>query len=150
MMQVGVQSTSLQVWDQARDLINNGKLGKVLGFQTEYFRNSGVGQWRYYKLEKEMSPQTVDWKRWLGVKEGWLRTWTSIGRLCSMGRCYWPFGSGMFTDLFVHRTTSMLKATGLRFPARVVGAGGIYSNSTRATCRTWRPSWPTTTKAAKA
>jgi predicted dehydrogenase len=32
----------------------------------------------------------------------------------------------MFTDLFVHRTTSMLKATGLRFPARVVGAGGLY------------------------
>ena len=32
----------------------------------------------------------------------------------------------MFTDLFVHRTTSMLKATGLRFPGRVVGAGGIY------------------------
>ena len=32
----------------------------------------------------------------------------------------------MFTDLFVHRTTAMLKATGLRFPGRVVGAGGIY------------------------
>jgi hypothetical protein len=32
----------------------------------------------------------------------------------------------MYTDLFVHRTTSMLKATGLRFPARVVGAGGIF------------------------
>ena len=32
----------------------------------------------------------------------------------------------MYTDLFVHRTTSMLKATGLRFPGRVVGAGGIY------------------------
>src|SRR6185503_10860488 len=29
-------------------------------------------------------------------------------------------------DLFVHRTTAMLKATGLRFPGRVVGAGGIY------------------------
>ncbi|HMP08117.1 MAG TPA: gfo/Idh/MocA family oxidoreductase, partial [Lacipirellulaceae bacterium] len=35
-------------------------------------------------------------------------------------------GSGMFTDLFVHRTTSMLAATGLRFPGRVVGAGGIF------------------------
>jgi hypothetical protein len=32
----------------------------------------------------------------------------------------------MYTDLFVHRTTAMLKATGLRFPARVVGAGGIF------------------------
>jgi hypothetical protein len=32
----------------------------------------------------------------------------------------------MYTDLFVHRTTSMLKATGLRLPGRVVGAGGIF------------------------
>jgi len=32
----------------------------------------------------------------------------------------------MYTDLFVHRTTAMLKATGLRFPGRVVGGGGIF------------------------
>ena len=32
-MQVGVQSTSLPVWDQARKLIDGGKLGKVLGFR---------------------------------------------------------------------------------------------------------------------
>jgi predicted dehydrogenase len=125
-MQVGVQSTSLKVWDQARELIENGKLGKVLGFQTEYFRNSSVGQWRYYKLDKDMSPQTVDWKRWLGVDEGLAPQMDFDRAVYAQWRCYWPFGSGMFTDLFVHRTTSMLKATGLRFPARVVGAGGVY------------------------
>src|SRR5690606_30563803 len=38
----------------------------------------------------------------------------------------WPYGSGMYTDLFVHRVTWMLKATGLRYPGRVVGAGGLY------------------------
>src|SRR6516162_6668011 len=32
----------------------------------------------------------------------------------------------MFTDLFVHRTTRMISAMGVRYPARVVGAGGIY------------------------
>ncbi|HEX4132143.1 MAG TPA: Gfo/Idh/MocA family oxidoreductase [Pirellulales bacterium] len=125
-MQVGVQSTSLKVWDQARELIDSGKLGKVLGFQTEYFRNSNVGQWRYYKLTKDMSPKTIDWKRWLGVEEGLAPMMDFDRAVYAQWRCYWPFGSGMFTDLFVHRTTSMLKATGLRFPARVVGAGGIY------------------------
>jgi predicted dehydrogenase len=125
-MQVGVQSTSLKVWDQARQLIDEGKLGKVLGFQTEYFRNSNVGQWRYYKLDKEMSPKTVDWKRWLGVEEGLAPMMDFDRAVYAQWRCYWPFGSGMFTDLFVHRTTSMLKATGLRFPGRVVGGGGIY------------------------
>ena len=125
-MQVGVQSTSLKVWDQARELIDSGKLGKVMGFQTEYFRNSSMGQWRYYKLDKEMTPQTIDWKRWLGVSAG-LATEMDFDRaVYAQWRCYWPFGSGMLTDLFVHRTTAMLKATGLRYPARVVGAGGIY------------------------
>jgi hypothetical protein len=98
----------------------------LLGFQTEYFRNSSVGQWRYYKLEQEMNPQTIDWQRWLGVKEGLAENQDFDRAVYAQWRCYWPFGSGMFTDLFVHRTTSMLKATGLRFPARVVGAGGIY------------------------
>jgi len=125
-MQVGVQSTSLKVWDQARALIDDGKLGKVLGFQTEYFRNSSMGQWRYYKLEKEMTPQTIDWKRWLGVSAGLAPEMDFDRAVYAQWRCYWPFGSGMLTDLFVHRTTAMLKATGLRYPARVVGAGGIY------------------------
>lgn len=125
-VQVGVQSTSLTVWDQARDLIDQGKLGKVLGFQTEYFRNSAVGQWRYYPLTKEMSPATIDWKRWLGTDAGLAPDMPFDRAVYAQWRCYWPFGSGMFTDLFVHRTTAMLKATGLRYPGRVVGAGGIY------------------------
>src|SRR5439155_1965879 len=41
-------------------------------------------------------------------------------------RCYWDFGGGLYTALFVHRTTRMIKALGVRYPARVVGGGGIY------------------------
>ncbi|MFG0287737.1 MAG: Gfo/Idh/MocA family protein [Rhodopirellula sp. JB044] len=125
-MQVGVQSTSLPVWDEVRELLQEGKLGKVLGFQTEYFRNSDVGQWRYYKLEKGMTPDTIDWKRWLGSDEGLSPEQPFDREVYRQWRRFWPFGSGMFTDLFVHRTTSMLKATGLRLPGRVTGAGGIF------------------------
>ncbi|MEM6689626.1 MAG: Gfo/Idh/MocA family oxidoreductase [Planctomycetota bacterium] len=125
-MQVGVQSTSLPVWNQVNQLLREGKLGKVLGFQTEYFRNSDVGQWRYYKLEPDMSPKTIDWKRWLGANEGLTEEMPFDREVYKQWRRFWPFGSGMFTDLFVHRTTSMLKATGLRIPSRVVGAGGIF------------------------
>ena len=32
----------------------------------------------------------------------------------------------MFTDLFVHQTTHLIAAMGVRYPGRVVGAGGIY------------------------
>ena len=125
-MQVGVQSTSLPVWKDVNDMVNEGKLGKVLMYQTEFFRNSSMGQWRYYPLDHTMNPDNINWKLWLGCDEG-LTEYEDFDReKFAQWRRFWPFGSGMFTDLFVHRTTSMLKATGLRFPGRVVGAGGIY------------------------
>ena len=37
-----------------------------------------------------------------------------------------PFGGGMYTDLFVHQTTHMISAMGVKYPARVVGGGGLY------------------------
>jgi predicted dehydrogenase len=125
-MQVGVQSTSLPVWLKANELITSGKIGKLIQFQTEFYRNSEVGQWRYYELVPQMSPKTVNWRKWLGVDEGLAPEMPFDRAVYAQWRCYWPFGSGMYTDLFVHRTTSMLKATGLRFPGRVVGAGGIF------------------------
>ena len=124
--QVGVQSTSLPVWDAARKLINEGMLGKVLMYQTEYFRNSDIGQWRYYKLSKDMTPKSIDWKRFLGVEEGLSEDIPFDRAVFAQWRRFWQFGSGMFTDLFVHRTTAMMKATGLRYPARVTGSGGLY------------------------
>ena len=52
-MQVGVQSTSLPVWNQINALLKAGELGKVLMYQTEFFRNSSMGQWRYYQLGRK-------------------------------------------------------------------------------------------------
>lgn len=125
-MQVGVQSTSLPVWDAINEQICAGDLGKVLQYQTEFFRNSDMGQWRYYRLSEDMTPKTIDWRMFLGTEEGLAPSQPFDRARFAQWRCYWDFGSGMFTDLFVHRTTSMLKATGLRFPGRVVGAGGIF------------------------
>ncbi len=125
-MQVGVQSTSLPVWAKANELMCAGKLGKVLMYQTEYYRNSKMGQWRYYKLSRKMTPKTINWQQWLGTEEGLAVDRPFDRAVFAQWRRFWAFGSGMYTDLFVHRTTSMLKATGLRFPRRVVGAGGIY------------------------
>lgn len=125
-MQVGVQSTQLPVWGDANKRIRDGQLGKLLMYQTEYFRNSSMGQWRYYPLAEDMTPKNIDWKTFLGVEEGLAPEVPFDRARFAQWRCYWDYGSGMFTDLFVHRTTSMLLATGLRFPARVVGAGGLY------------------------
>lgn len=125
-VQVGVQSTSMPIWNEVRALVNEGKLGKIVQFQAESFRNSLGGMSRHNVITKEMTPKTVDWKRWLGVEEGLAPDLPFDRATFGQWRCYWPFGYGMFSDLFVHRVTAMLKATGLTYPGRVVGGGGIF------------------------
>lgn len=125
-MQVGVQSTSDPMWAHAHEQICQGRIGKVVQAQTHYYRNSSVGQWRYYTLTKDMTPQNIDWDMWLGTKFGLAEKVPFDRARYFQWRCYWDYGGGMFTDLFVHRTTRFMKAMGVREPARVVGAGGIY------------------------
>ncbi len=133
-MTVGVQSMADPTWGEANEYIRSGKIGHVLQGQTSYYRNSIVGQWRYYPLKKGMTPKTIDWDMWLGHK------FECVGHklgptpkevpfdraIWAQWRCYWPFGGGMFTDLFVHQTTHLISAMGVRFPGRVVGGGGLY------------------------
>jgi predicted dehydrogenase len=133
-MMVGVQSMADPTWRLAHDYIKAGNIGKVLMGQTSYFRNSDVGQWRYYSLTKNMNPSTIDWDMFLGYKfdVGGERLGPTPKEvpfdraIYGQWRCYWPFGGGMFTDLFVHQTTHLISAMGVRYPRRVVGAGGIY------------------------
>ena len=85
-----------------------------------------VGQWRYYPLTKDMTPED---DRLGHVPRPRVRRATarssgrrrrrcrSTGPSAAQWRCYWPFGGGMFTDLFVHQTTHLIAAMGVRFPA---------------------------------
>src|SRR5262245_66641018 len=114
-MTVGVQSMADPTWHEAYEYIRAGRLGKVLQGQTSYYRNYIGGQWRYYPLTKQMSPQTIDWETWLGYKFDCAGE--RIGpspkempfdrAVWAQWRCYWPFGGGLFTDLFVHPTTHL-------------------------------------------
>jgi predicted dehydrogenase len=134
-MTVGVQSMADPTWMKAHEQIVKGKIGHVAQAQTSYYRNSLVGQWRYYRLWKEMNPKTIDWDMFLGHKFEVVKG-VPLGptpkempfdrAIFGQWRCYWPFGGGMFTDLFVHQTTHLISAMGVRYPARVVGAGGLY------------------------
>jgi predicted dehydrogenase len=123
---VGVQSTADPRWKMAHEAIASGKIGKVMQGQTSYYRNSNMGQWRYYPLTEDMNPKTVDWKMFLGTDFGLAPEQPFNRARYAQWRCYWDFGGGMYTDLFVHQLTHLIQAMGVRFPRRVVGAGGLY------------------------
>jgi hypothetical protein len=113
-------------------MIRRGDIGHVCQAQTSYYRNSLVGQWRYYPLTRDMNPTTIDWDMFLGHQFSVMPGTPLAPRMpfdraiFAQWRCYWDFGGGMFTDLFVHQTTHTIAAMGVRYPKRVVGAGGIY------------------------
>jgi predicted dehydrogenase len=125
-VQIGVQRASDPRWQAAYRFLCEGRIGKVVQIQTEYYRNSRVGQWRYYRLTPEMTPRNINWPKFLGVEEGLAPALPFDRAYFAQWRCYWPFSHGIFSDLFVHRITWMLLATGLRFPRRVVAGGGIF------------------------
>jgi predicted dehydrogenase len=125
-MQVGCQRTSDGRWRAAHDYVTAGKIGKVVQAQSEYFRNSAGGQYRAAGLSRDMTPKNVNWPMFLGTEFGLAPPMEFDRALFAQWRCYWPFGSGMFADLFVPRLTELSLALGVRYPRKVIASGGIY------------------------
>lgn len=126
-IQVGSQGVSDPKNVLARKVVESGEIGELLWATATASRNSLIGEWNYYRIEKEATPETVDWNRWLGTApkrpfspERYFR-W----------RKYWDYSGGIATDLFYHSLGPVLFAMGPQFPVAVTGSGGIYVQKDR-------------------
>jgi len=133
-VQVGVQSASFELNDRVRELIQKNGIGKLVMVNSSYCRNNTAGQWRDYgewENIKDPKAASLDWDMWLGHR------FQVAGQQLApphewdpkryfQFRCYWDYSGGVATDLFFHRMTQLIKATGLGYPERVVAAGGIW------------------------
>ncbi len=115
-VQAGSQFCSGPLWHKAREVIADGLLGPVVLAQASYMRNSGpAGEWNY-RIDPDLTPDSVDWKEWLGpvpdrpFNEDHYFRW----------RKYYPYCSGILGDLLSHKIGPMLVALGDQgFPRRV-------------------------------
>jgi len=131
---VGAQSMADPVWMRAFDFIRTGGIGHVAHAQTGAFRNDIRGQWRYYRLAREMNPRTIDWDLFLGHRFefagepiGPVPSEMKFDRAAfAQWRCLARLSGGPLTDLLANPITHMLAAMGVRFPARVAAGGGLY------------------------
>lgn len=124
-VQIGVQSTSDDIYRGAAKAIRRGVLGKVVQVQTEYVRRYGEqGPWRqpHAVTKHQEKPTDLDWKAWLGDTES--RPWNPHHYF--EWRNYAAYSGGVATDLFIHRISRMIIACDLEYPRRVVGMGGIW------------------------
>ncbi|HEX3152586.1 MAG TPA: Gfo/Idh/MocA family oxidoreductase [Gemmataceae bacterium] len=129
---VGAQGLTDPSWRTANDLVKANRLGPVVQAQTGVHRNDVRGMWRYYRLTQKMSPKTIDWDLFLGHQfevngEPLGPKDLPFDRAAfAQWRCNSVFSGGVFTDLLAHKATQLLAATGLRYPRRVAGLGGLY------------------------
>ncbi|MFN7948146.1 MAG: Gfo/Idh/MocA family oxidoreductase [Blastocatellia bacterium] len=107
-VQVGSHGCSDPKWHKARDIVKECRLGQLLWAQGSYCRNNPKGEWNY-KIEKEASEQTIDWKSWLGAAP---KRPFSAERYYRW-RKYWDYGTGIIGDLWPHRLHPLMLAMAL-------------------------------------
>jgi predicted dehydrogenase len=120
-LQVGSQYASDPRYHLAREVIQKGWIGDVLGAQASWGGDFQHGLWEY-NIEPEATEKTVDWKAWLGPAPD--RPFSAERYF--RWRKYWDYSGGIGTDLFYHELTPLIYAMGPQFPARVSANGGIF------------------------
>jgi len=120
-VQVGSQGMSSMTQNRARQLIREGKLGKVTMVRAAYNRNTASGAW-IYPIPPDANPQTVNWDMFLGSAP---KRSFDLARFFRW-RCYQEYSGGIATDLFVHLCTTIHYLMDAQIPSRVLAMGELY------------------------
>jgi predicted dehydrogenase len=119
-LQVGTQYMMWERYREAKRLIAEGALGKVVSSQTSYCRNSRDGEW-LYAIDPDVQPgATLDWDAWCGP----LGSRPFDTEVFHRWRRYREFSTGIVGDLLVHMLTPLMDALGAGWPVRVTASGG--------------------------
>jgi predicted dehydrogenase len=124
--QMGHQIPQNAVFQQAREIINRGLLGKISQIETTTNRNFRHGAWiRHLDDDGQPKPgdaQSIDWSQWLGKAP---KVPFSIRRFYSWAR-YFDYDTGLFGQLFSHEFDAVNQLLGLGIPSKVTSSGGQY------------------------
>ena len=121
MFNVGTQKIMLPKYQEAKRVIEEGRIGTPTFSQTSYCRNSPDGEWNYYDLDDNWAPGTnLDWERWLGH----LGPMEWDPKVYIRWRRYRDFSTGILGDLLVHEITPLMMALeSVGWPVRVQAMG---------------------------
>jgi predicted dehydrogenase len=120
-LQVGSQGISSATQQKAKQIVRRGDLGQVTLIRASYNRNTASGAW-LYPIPPDASPETVDWKKFLGPAP---ERPFDLERFFRW-RCYRDYSGGIATDLFVHLVTTIHYIMDAKMPARVMASGELY------------------------
>ncbi len=127
-VQVGAEGVSNDALWQAKRLLGQGLLGKVVWATGGVYRNDPSGDWNW-PIDRDFKPKDLDWDAFLGPApkrpldpERYFRY-----------RKYWDYSGGLAHDLIAHVLSGLQLVIGPEFPRRVSAAGGVYVHHDRET-----------------
>jgi len=121
-VQVGTQFVADDAYAQARKLLKEGIIGKVVHVQCGYFRRGDWGERMPIPDPNAQPGPDLDWEQFLGDAP---KVPFSVSRFFQW-RLYWDYAGGPSTDLLVHAFTPVFRLLDLDFPERVLGGGGTF------------------------
>lgn len=117
--QLGTHYCSEGHWHRAGELVRAGKIGPLVLGETSFCRNKPTGEWNY-GIDPAATPETVNWKQWLGPVSDRPFDADSYFRW----RKYYPYCCGILGDLLSHKLHPLMIATATTdFPHRVACLG---------------------------
>ena len=122
-VQIGTQRRSTPHLVEARDIVREGKLGKIGLVETYcYYHMRASGN------PPDMTPpENLDWEMWTGPAP--MRPYNPIAHPRGW-RAFMEYGNGIVGDMCVHMLDMVRWMTGLGWPNRVSSTGGIYVDKT--------------------
>ncbi len=134
--QVGPNFTAEDQFWKARDIIREGRIGKVTWAQGAYNRNprsdgafGSLGTTNESAGPHMAGDDYVDWDTWLGWKQGLAPRIPWNPDHFFRFRRYFRYNGGVATDLIYHRLAPLLIALAGEngeYPKRVTANGGLY------------------------
>lgn len=135
-IQVGTQRRSVDIYYQARDIVQSGGIGRITGVRAWWHRNSrdDQPQWRY-GIPEGASEKDINWEEFLGDAP---KVPFDLRRYFQW-RCYWDYSNGPAGDLMVHQIDAVNLVMGGQMPKSALGLGDIYRfhEYERTTPDTW-------------
>ncbi len=119
-LQIGSQRVSSVLYAKAKELLEQGAIGKLNMVTAHWDRNSSIGAWNY-TVPPDATTETCDWERFLGTAP----QIPFNAEQFFQWRKWKAYGSGVAGDLFVHLFSGTHFITGSHGPTRGMATGGL-------------------------
>lgn len=122
-VQIGHQSCSFGMAEDAKQFLAGGKLGKITMINANMYRNTPEGKPQWSRpVKPDMTAENILWKSFLGENK---ERDFDANRYINW-RFYWDYSGGNVYENMCHQVSFWYKAMGLKIPSAVTMRGGIY------------------------